>query len=336
MPLLTNHDLRVWADDQELTDLLFAESDYRLVSILEAIYGDTFLAEQLLMKGGTAINKLYLGETSRLSLDLDFNHIGPKEKVLGERRAIREQLCTLLREQDKSYATHWQPTYGQTTIKARYKTLAGPIRSLKIEISHVERFPILPSVQKQVKTPKGPINAATYTLAELTSTKLRALMERLKGRDIYDLYYIFPLKPDPTTTRKMFLYYFYKSRKVFNPNIHYQNLTKKYENNSFADDVSDFVKPTVKFNLSAATKEVISSYSFLSEFDSQDRDFLQLGSMLLGRNVPKEHMAKLRKIKNPLAHLFKGIEISKEARAISTNEIKPYRKHKPKTGVPQK
>ena len=330
MPQLNDHDLRVWADEQELSDFLFAESDYRLVNILEAIYQDNVLAERLLMKGGTAINKLYLGETSRLSLDLDFNHIGPKEKVLKERKTIRERLRTLLETQDKSYATHWQPTYGQTTIKARYKPLAGPTQSLKIEVSHVERFPILPSVQKQVKTPSGTADVATYTLEELTSTKLRALMERFKGRDIYDLYYISQLKPDQTITRKMFLYYFYKSRKIFNSIIHYQGLAKRYENGSYVDDVSAFIKPTVKFNLSTAAKEVITSYSFLNDFDSQDKDFLQLGSMLLAKKVPKESMTKLHKIKKPLTHLFKGIEISQEASAISTNEIKPYRKHKQK------
>ena len=330
MPPLTNHDLRVWADEQELSDLLFAESDYRLVTILEAIYRDNFLAERLLMKGGTAINKLYLGETSRLSVDLDFNYIGPKEQVLKERKTIREGLRTLLEEQDKSYATHWQPAYGQTTIKARFKPLAGQTQSLKIEISHIERFPILPSVQKQVKTPNGLANAVTYTLEELTSTKLRALMERFKGRDIYDLYYISPLKPNPTITRKMFLSYFYKSRKIYNPNIHYQGLAKRYENKSYVDDVSTFIKPTVKFNLGTAAKEVITLYSFLNDFDIQDRDFLQLGSMLLGRNVPKERMPMLHKIKKPLTHLFKGIEISQEASAIPTNEIKPYRKHKQK------
>jgi predicted nucleotidyltransferase component of viral defense system len=57
---ITNHDLKTWADEQELSDMLFTELDYRLVKILEAIYADNFLAERLYMKGGTAINKLYL------------------------------------------------------------------------------------------------------------------------------------------------------------------------------------------------------------------------------------------------------------------------------------
>lgn len=143
---LTSHDLKVWADEQELSDLLFAELDYRLVTILDAIYRDDFLAKRLCMKGGTSINKLYLGETSRLSVDLDFNHIGKKEEVLKERQTVREHVCRILEKHDKECITHSKHRYEQTTIKARYKTLAGPTMSLKIEISHVERFPILPPV----------------------------------------------------------------------------------------------------------------------------------------------------------------------------------------------
>ena len=48
---LTDHDVKVWADEQSLPDLLFAELDYRLVKTLEALYGDEFLSKRLCMKG---------------------------------------------------------------------------------------------------------------------------------------------------------------------------------------------------------------------------------------------------------------------------------------------
>jgi predicted nucleotidyltransferase component of viral defense system len=325
---LTERDLRVWADEQGISDLLFAELDYRLVKSLEAFYRDDFLSKRLCMKGGTAINKLYLGETSRLSVDLDFNQIGPKEEVLKERRDVRERIVALLKKQDDSYVIHSERRYEQTRIKARYKTVAGPIRSFKIEISHVERFPIVSPVRKQVKTPDGLADVITYTLEELTATKLRALLERFKGRDIYDLYFISQLKPDPAVTRKMFLYYFYRSRKVFNPKVHYKNLTKRYESGNYTDDVSAFIKPTVKFDLTKAAKNVISKYSFLNELDSQDKDFLMLAGILLGKKVPKESFARLQKVDTPLKLLFGTMGISQEASEISTNEIKLFPKKK--------
>ncbi len=325
---LTNHDVKVWADEQGLPDLLFAELDYRLVKTLEALYSNDFLSERLCMKGGTAINKLYLGETSRLSVDLDFNHLGSKEEVLKEKRAVRELIVEVLKKQDNSYDVHYERPYGLTRIKVRYKTVGGPIQNFKIEISHVERFPILPPLKKEIKTPDGLANVLTYTLEELTSTKLRALLERFKGRDIYDLYFISQLKPDTTVVRKMFLYYFYRSRKVFNPKVHYKAIIKRYESGNYVDDVTDFVKPTVTFNLREAAKDVIAQYSFLNQFDSQDKDFLMLAGILLGKKVPKESIARLQKIDNPLKFLFNGINISNEASEISIDEIKPFHKQR--------
>jgi predicted nucleotidyltransferase component of viral defense system len=333
---LTERDLRVWADEQGISDLLFAELDYRLVKSLEAFYRDDFLSKRLCMKGGTAINKLYLGETSRLSVDLDFNHVGPKEEVLKERRDVRERIVALLKKQDDSYVIHSERRYEQTRIKARYKTVAGPVRSFKIEISHVERFPIVSPVRKQVKTPDGLADVITYTLEELTATKLRALLERFKGRDIYDLYFISQLKPDPAVTRKMFLYYFYRSRKVFNPKVHYKNLTKRYESGNYTDDVSAFIKPTVKFDLTKAAKNVISKYSFLNELDPQDKDFLMLAGILLGKKVPKESFPRLQKVDTPLKLLFGDISISQEALEIATDEIRLFSKNKQNTGSPKR
>lgn len=325
---LTIHDVKVWADEQNLPDPLFAELDYRLVKTLQALYSDDFLSKRLCMKGGTAINKLYLAGTSRLSVDLDFNHLGFKEGVLKEKRDIRELIVGLLKKQDNSYDVHYERPYGLTRIKARYKTVGGTAQNFKIEISHVERFPIISPVKKQIKTPDGLAGVLTYTLEELTATKLRALLERFKGRDVYDLYFISQLKPDPTVIRKMFLYYFYRSRKVYNPKVHYENLIKRYESGNYMDDVAPFVKPTVTFDLTKAAKNVISQYSFLNLFDSQDKDFLKLAGILLGKRVPKESIDRLKTVDKPLRLLFDAISISQEASEISTDEIRLFRKTK--------
>lgn len=70
---ITDHVLHNWADEGGIPDLALAELDYRLVHALGAIYTDPFLRDRLYLKGGTALNKLYLPGASRLSVDLDFN-----------------------------------------------------------------------------------------------------------------------------------------------------------------------------------------------------------------------------------------------------------------------
>jgi predicted nucleotidyltransferase component of viral defense system len=327
----------VWADEQGLPDLLFAELDYRLVNALQAIYADDFLSKRICMKGGTAINKLYLLGTSRLSVDLDFNHIGSKEEVLKESPDIREKITELLKKLDNSYQIHSEHRYEQTRIKSRYKTVVGPTWSFKIEISHIERFPIVSPVKKQIKTADGAAEVLTYTLEELTSTKLRAFLERFKGRDVYDLYFISKLNPDSELIKKMFLYYFYRSRKVFNPKIHYKNLIERYESNKYSDDVTGFIKPAVTFDLRKAAKEVISYYSFINNFDQLDRDFLDIAGVLLGKKVPKQSIQKLKMVDKPLKLLFDGINISEEALEVSREEIKLFKRSKDsrKSGKPK-
>ncbi len=324
--------MRSWADEHGFADLPLAELDLRLVQALKAIYEDSFLTERLFMKGGTAINKLYLKETSRLSADLDFNHIGSKEQVSKEKKSLREKLTELLKAQDPSYSIHTKRKYEQTTLKIGYRTVAGTPQNFKLEISHIERFPILEPVEKQLETSEGRFKIATYQLEELTATKLRALFERLKGRDIYDLYFVSELKPEPINTRKLFLYYFYRSKKVFNPKVYFRNLSERYKSAHYVDDVSKFVKPTVQFSLKPAAQHVMSYYCFLEELDERDEDFLALARLLLGGQIAEKRLPVINKIKYPLKHLFHGLRISEEAKETATDQIKLYskkKKHKP-------
>ena len=190
---LSETKIKKWSAEIGIADLSFSELDMRLVNALNAIYSDKFLARRLYLKGGTAINKLYLQKTARLSVDLDFNSIGRKEDVIAERNKVRDKIMLLLREQGERYTMKKKDTYEQTTIKLGYTPAFGPSKQyMKIEISNIERFPVLGKAIKEYNVPdsKDRIIINTYTIEELIATKLRALYDRLKGRDIYDLYFL--------------------------------------------------------------------------------------------------------------------------------------------------
>ena len=68
---VTTRTVRNWADEGGIPDLTLAELDFRLIHALQAVYTDPFLRARLCLKGGTALNKLYLSGTNRLSVDLD-------------------------------------------------------------------------------------------------------------------------------------------------------------------------------------------------------------------------------------------------------------------------
>lgn len=100
---LTPRLIRAWADQNRIPDLTLAELDYRLVHGLQAIYDQPFLRQRLCLKGGTALNKLYLPGQDRLSVDLDFNALGPRDQVLADRTPIGQAVMDALQAQAPGY-----------------------------------------------------------------------------------------------------------------------------------------------------------------------------------------------------------------------------------------
>ncbi|MEA3376787.1 MAG: nucleotidyl transferase AbiEii/AbiGii toxin family protein [Chloroflexota bacterium] len=208
---ITTHAIRSWADENAVPDLTLAELDYRLVHALRAIYADPFLRDRLYLKGGTALNKLYIPDQGRLSVDLDFNAVGAREQVLEERTQFSQHVMSALEHQDSGYDLTYRWRYEQATVCARYAPLTGAARQrLKVEISFIERFAILGRKKRplRISSSAEPVRVNTYHLEELTSTKLRALYDRRSGRDIYDLFHITNLDLNRPAVRKMVLYYF--------------------------------------------------------------------------------------------------------------------------------
>ena len=323
---LTETRVRKRADDLRIKDLRLAELDMRLSEVLKSIYSDSFLSEKLYLKGGTAINKLYLRRTPRLSVDLDFNAIGERKEVLRQRKRIRLRIIDVLKEQDPGYRIRSKTRYELIPVHASFNPVfGGGAQHLKIEISNIERFPVL----EPRKIELGGVGIHTYSLEELTATKLRALYSRLKGRDIYDLYFISNLGLNRVVLRKLVLYYFYRSGKVFNPKLFFDNIRGKFKSKKYVDDVSGFVRSDVEFSIEDAVKEVLSHYCFLGDLDEGDENFIALSRKLLGKPVSKDKLGVISDIKYPLLYLFGGsAALSERARGADVEDIKVFLKAK--------
>jgi len=325
---ITARILRNWADEGDIPDLTLAELDYRLVHALHAIYTDPFLRDRLCLKGGTALNKLYLPGASRLSVDLDFNAVGTKEQVLQEWTPIGEAIAATLEQQDSGYDLTYRGRYDQLTVYARFSPLSGTARQrLKLEISFIERFSILGRVEHSlVPSPfDEPLAVNTYHLEELTSTKLRALYDRRRGRDIYDLFRIADLDLNQAAVRKMVLYYFYRANKVFHYPSFVSNVELKVAERGFRDDVRSLIRHGTELDWETACQQVLDHFEFLDDLDDRDQLFLDLAKVLLGKPYPKAKEALLHGIEHPLAWLMEGLPISAEAEAMTQEDIKPYR-----------
>lgn len=163
------------------------EQDLVLSRALVAIFQHPIVAESAVFRGGTALHKLFLEAPGRYSEDIDLvqRSPGPIGELVG---AIREVLDPWLGE------PRWKQGPGRFTIGYRFDTSFEPVAKmrLKVEINTREHFSVL-GIDRRFFTVENPwfhgeADIPTYQLEELLGTKMRALYQRKKGRDLFDLW----------------------------------------------------------------------------------------------------------------------------------------------------
>jgi predicted nucleotidyltransferase component of viral defense system len=161
------------------------EQDLVICRALVEIFSDAFLAENLAFRGGTALNKLYLQPQPRYSEDIDLVQITaiPFGPLIDK---IRTKLSFLGKPNIERKANN-------NTLTFRFDSEDEPVirLKLKVETNCREHFSVL-GYQKfpfEVNSRwfSGKCFVTTYKIEELLGTKLRALYQRRKGRDLFDL-----------------------------------------------------------------------------------------------------------------------------------------------------
>ncbi len=171
-----------WPDDAQV------ERDLILTAALVGMFSEELIGKNLLLRGGTALHKLVLRPASRFSEDIDLVQVkaAPIGPVLTQ---IRNRLTGLLGKPKR-----FDKGDQISTLIYRFDSEIPPVVSmrLKLEINTREHLCLL-GVEKMklaVDNPwfRGEAEVPTYRLEELLATKLRALYQRKKGRDLYDLW----------------------------------------------------------------------------------------------------------------------------------------------------
>ena len=170
-----------WAEQRQV------EQDLIISRALVELFNDPFLSAELRFRGGTALHKLHFPKPFRYSEDLDFvrTSAGPIGPVLDKIREILEPWLARANLDQSPVAPKLR-----FRVPAEDKTSDVPIR-LKIEINTRERTAYEPQrvIPFAVNNPwfSGRANIATFSNEEILATKLRALLQRDKGRDLIDL-----------------------------------------------------------------------------------------------------------------------------------------------------
>ena len=184
--MIPRANVTAWRKHVPWTDDAMVEQDLVLCRALVEMFSSAVLSEQVALRGGTALNKLFFESACRFSEDIDLvqNNAGPIGLVMN---TIRERLDGWLGSPTTKQG------HGRVTLNYRFLSEFEPAgrRRLKIEINTREHFSVLGLARKQfdVSNPwfEGTAPITAYQLEELLGTKLRALFQRKKGRDLFDL-----------------------------------------------------------------------------------------------------------------------------------------------------
>jgi predicted nucleotidyltransferase component of viral defense system len=182
-------------------DLAVIEKDYVLGWLLAGIANEPTLANSWVFKGGTCLRKCYY-ETYRFSEDLDFTVVNAGPETPDDLTPIFERIADWLREQCGVELVFGAKAFERRVNKRGKETTSAkiafrgpnPPRSLpniKLDITSDEVLldrPALRPIEHAYSDYPLPVRGVhCYTIIELFAEKLRALAERCRPRDLYDV-----------------------------------------------------------------------------------------------------------------------------------------------------
>jgi predicted nucleotidyltransferase component of viral defense system len=242
-----------WATDEQV------EQDLLLSRALTEIYLDKELRDKLVFRGGTALHKLFLGSPTRYSEDIDLvqAEAGPIGPIMD---ALHKRLDPWL-----GYP-RWKQSRGMVTFYYRFSTEVEPVqqRRLKVEINTREHFSVLGlehhPFEVRSRWWQGQSDVLTYPLEELLGTKLRALYQRKKGRDLFDLWSAHSqAEVDPVAVVECFQQYLLREGLSVTRARFEANLQEKLQDPTFCRDIEPLLATGTHWDLPTAANYVLSS-----------------------------------------------------------------------------
>jgi predicted nucleotidyltransferase component of viral defense system len=201
------------------------EQDLLLCLAMQAIFTDGFLSGQVSMRGGTLLHKVHLAPAARYSEDIDLVVHGDRPEGHIE-KALRRVLLPVL---GKPVGFGWE------SVKLAIRNAVQPSRVLRlsysvpnvsgdgpeldivVEANVTERVSYLPVVRVpyafEFRGERVEFAVNGYETHEMLGTKMRALFQRRRGRDLFDLYWALEHSREalnPEQVKECFLFYLQK------------------------------------------------------------------------------------------------------------------------------
>lgn len=179
IPTITRQQLEIINRKTLRYPLHIAEKDYFL-ALTMLIISQSPLGRKIIFKGGTALHHCYL-EQHRFSEDLDFSS-NQKTVSLPEIRQIFAGIdCLNIKKDYQSKAT----------VKIERLQYSGPLiqpNCLKVEIDYLQNVLLVPQTHKYHNVWGIDFNVIAMNMKEICAEKIRAMSDRARFRDFYDLF----------------------------------------------------------------------------------------------------------------------------------------------------
>ena len=257
--------ITTWRVNAPWPQLSQIEQDLIICRALVELYTHPVVSKNLAFRGGTALFKLHL-LPARYSEDIDLVQMqaGPIGPIMD---AVQEKINPWLGIPKRKQSE------GRVTLIWRVESEEGLPLRLKVEINSREHFTVLGYQQFEFRMASrwytGSALISSYRIDELLGTKLRALYQRKKGRDLFDLWQTAKtLAVNPETVVSCFLQYMeYEEHQISRAEFE-MNLFEKLDDSRFLDDISPLLTTGSSWDPRAAARYVLDSLAPLMPGDA--------------------------------------------------------------------
>ena len=229
---------------------------------MAAIFADDFLSDQVAMRGGTVLHKVHLAPAARYSEDIDLVQVGgrPNDQI---EKALKRVIEPILGRPRSSVAANITLAVRNRVMPSsilrleyhyRPTTAPGMEALIKIEVNYTERqpfystleLPYAPSIPGMAES----LMLRSYDIDEMLGTKMRALLQRDQGRDLFDLWWAWTVSAqgnalhqvDPNRVVAAFNDYMARENTVVRGREYRGKLAKKLARKKFRSDTDGMLR----------------------------------------------------------------------------------------------
>ncbi len=254
------------------------EKVLRLSDILKYLNSNPLMKENLVLKGGTAIN-LTVFNLPRLSvdIDLDFARNVSRDEMMRLKENIREDIKIYMSTQGYAISPRSKAYHSLDSFVFTYTNLGGMNDNIKIEINYSLRSHIFLPQMRKMSVLDDDTLISTLAPMELYAAKINALIGRAAARDLYDIHNMIKFglfdESELPMLRKCVVFYTAISRDEI-PNEYNFNRFNAITSRKIKTDLLPVIQKGEFFELEQVKTEVSGFLKSLLVLDENERHFL--------------------------------------------------------------